>query len=494
MTVEQTHFSGSATDDVIVYLPEDLIEESLREQVQGIADAEAFQDGKIRIMPDGHWGAGAAIGFTMPMSGRAVPNTVGKDIGCGVYASRLSVEPDIWDNGGMVEKLDREIRDAVPMGRNVHGWDRDYHLVDEFPWDICERKLSTLEDNLDEDIRGRVGFFNGYGEEYLNQMCERVHYNVDRVIQSLGTLGGGNHFIEFGTDSDNNVWIVIHSGSRGIGATIADYWQEEAKKAQDERASELREALAEYPEEFFRFDLETVGDRDLINWVQGGMGEDWKDMDTIEEKYSDTNPTRIEELHGELTDIAREITQQDKDDQELAYLEGEAVYGYYIDMIFAQTYAEENRRKMAGYSLNALNNVVDSHQVEQEKTIHSIHNYIDFEDTVIRKGATRAHDGEEFVIPLNMADGVIIAEGKGNSDWNNTGPHGAGRNMGRIEAEAELTREEVTEALQHINATEKPMDEAPQAYKDAALIKKAIKPTAQVKDTIKVLHNLKAPE
>lgn len=493
MSVEQTHIPGSATDDVIVYLPEDQIEESLYDQVQEMADAEAFEGGKIRIMPDGHWGKGAAIGFTMPMSGRAVPNTVGKDIGCGVYASRLSANPKIWENKETVYRLDEEIRESVPMGRNVHGWNRDYHLVNQFPWDVCENKLSTLEENLSVSIRDYVDFFDGYGGDYLNELCERVHYDVDRAIESLGTLGGGNHFIEFGTDSNDDVWVVIHSGSRGIGATIADYWQEEAKKAQDERATELREALSDYSEEYFHFDLYDVGDRDLINWVQGGMGEDWKDMDTIEEKYSDTNPTRIEELHGELTDIAREITQQEKDDQELAYLEGEDVYGYYIDMIFAQTYAEENRRKMADYTIDSMESVLEQ-SVTVDKTIHSIHNYIDFEDTVIRKGATRAYEGEEFVIPLNMADGVIIAEGKGNSNWNNTGPHGSGRALGRREADETLNEKEVAAALEHIDATEIPMDEAPQAYKDAAMIKEAIEPTAEVKDTIKVLHNLKAPE
>lgn len=493
MTAEQTQFSGSATDDVVIYLPEDLVEESLNDQIQEMADSEAFDDGKIRIMPDGHWGAGAAIGFTMTMSGRAVPNTVGKDIGCGVYASKLSIDKELWDDPDTVGELDSGIRNAVPMGRNVHDWNRDYHLVNEFPWDVCEDKLSTLEENLDEDIRESVEFFEGYGGDYLNEMCRRIEYDVDRAITSLGTLGGGNHFIEFGTDSNEDIWIVIHSGSRGIGATIADYWQEEAKKAQDERATELREALSEYPKDYFRFDIDSVGDRDLINWVQGGMGQDWKDMDTIKQEYIDTNPSKIEEIQNELNTIAREIAQREKDGQELAYLEGEDVYGYYIDMIFAQTYAEENRRKMAEYSVQELSKISGT-PVDQEKIIHSIHNYIDFEDQVIRKGATRAYEGEEFVIPLNMADGVIIAEGKGNSDWNNSGPHGAGRTMGRREADETLSDEEVAEALQHISATELPKDEAPQAYKDAALIKEAIEPTANVKDTITVLHNLKAPE
>lgn len=492
MSIDKTHFSGSATDDVIIYLPDSEIEDSLREQIQTVSDSEAFEGGKIRIMPDGHWGAGATIGFTMPIIDRAVPNTVGKDIGCGVYASKLSVDPEVWGDSETVEEIDLAIRDSVPMGREVHGREREFHLVNEFPWDICEDKLSTFEENLGEEVREAVDHFEGYGESYLKNLCERVGYNSDRIINSLGTLGGGNHFIEFGTDSNNDMWLAIHSGSRGIGETISSHWQDEAKKAQDERSGQLREALSEYPEEYFKFDWETVEDRDLINWVQGGMKEDWKNMDAIEEEYGETNPERIEELHGELTDIAREITQRETDD-ELAYLEGEDAYGYYIDMIFAQTYAEENRRKMAEYSIESIEETI-SESVSEDKIIHSIHNYIDFEDLIIRKGATRAYEGEEFVIPLNMADGVLIAEGKGNPDWNYSGPHGAGRRLGRREADETLSDIEVADALKDIMATEKPKDEAPQAYKSAELIRKAILPTAEVKDSINVIHNIKAPE
>lgn len=489
----RTTLSGEATDDVVIYLPQDEIEDSLWEQIQTMADSDAFEGGKIRIQPDSHWGKGAAIGFTMPLTSRIVPNTIGKDIGCGVYANKITADPSVWEDSDIVDKIDMALRERIPMERKVHGWDRDYHLVNEFPWDVCEDKLSNLSDSVGADVASNVEFFEGYGEDYFKNLCKRIGYDNKRAIKSLGTLGGGNHFIEFGSDSNDEMWFVIHSGSRGIGATIADYWQDQAIKAQDNRPAQVRDVLKEYPESYFKFDLESVSDSDLMNWVQGGMGEDWKNMDAIKEEYIDSDPQQIQATKQELNGRIKGLTEMDADEEALAYLEGEDAYGYYIDMIFAQTYAEQNRLKMAEYVVEALGRVLGQ-DVQVERDIHSVHNYVDFDDLIIRKGATRAHEGEEFLIPLNMGEGVLIAKGKGNEEWNYSGPHGAGRQMGRGEANRNLTHEEVEEALKHISATERPRDEAPQAYKDVALIKEAVQPTAELTETINVLHNLKAPD
>jgi len=468
------------------------IEDSCVEQVRNLVDHEAFRN-PVRIMPDAHVGAGAVIGFTMPLGDRICPNTVGVDIGCGMTAVRVGRPETLVDALGSDErmrKVDDRIRAAVPLGRDTFGDEgypeQSYHLVNDFPWDRCEEKLATLNEGWD----GPEIESPGYGKEYFLDLCERLGYSTKRAIDSLGTLGGGNHFVEIGRSAaTDEFWVVVHSGSRGIGLTIAEYWQEQAHQACDDRADEARALLDEVDDAFYRFDLDTVSDRELVNWVQGGMGEDWKAMDAVAERFAD-EPERIEETRQRLKKVAAAVRQESDDDDgdSLDYLEGTGRHGYLRDMVFAQTYAAESRRVMTHAVADALDAPV-------RETIVSTHNYVDFEDRVIRKGATRVHEGERAVIPFNMRDGAIIVRGKGTPSWNRSAPHGAGRHGSRRWAHEELSMAEFAAEMDGVFSTsvsESTLDEAPMAYKDRDRVLDRIEETATVEEVLTPVYNLKA--
>lgn len=458
----------------------DDVENNTIEQIQDMINHESITN-EVVIMPDTHVGSGSVIGFTMPISNKVVPNVIGVDIGCGMYAVNL----------GNTLPLDHEVRDEkirnnIPFGFDVHHRN-DYHMENDFPWEQVSETLANFEAEQDftpSDFDG----FDGYGPEYFNNLCERIEYNKGRAINSMGTLGGGNHFIEIGKSvTTGDYWCVIHSGSRGIGATIAEYWQEEASRLRDGRAKQIRDELSEYPASYYKFDLEDVSDEDLLNWVQGGKGEDWKNMDAIVEEYKEEEPEKIEAIQGELVEISKIASEQSQGNP-LDYLEGEEAYGYIVDMIFAQRYASESRKKMA-------REVADILDVEIKDSIESTHNFIDFRDGIIRKGATRAYEGERAIVPFNMRDGTLLIEGKSNPEWNFSVCHGAGRVMSRRQAHEELDVDTFKNTMNDVFSTSvnsETLDEAPRAYKDASVIEDAIEPTARIIDRLEVVHNLKA--
>jgi len=459
------------------------VDEATVEQVEDIVDHEAFR-GDVKIMPDAHKGAGAVIGFTMPLGERVCPNTVGVDIGCGMTAYNLG--PEAWSRAE-AQRIDDEIREKVPMGRDTFGdrsFDSGYHLVEDFPWNACEEKLASLGDSLDMGVESP-----GYGKEYFVDLCKRVGQDVNRAITSLGTLGGGNHFVEISESSNTgDHWVVIHSGSRGIGLSIAEYWQKKAHKARDDRPEEVRKRLKDVDPRYYKFDLDEVSDDELLDWVLGGKGKDWKDMDAVKQIHED-EPERIEEVHGELVDISKYASENSKGSP-LDYLEGEERQGYLVDMVFAQTYAEENRRIMC-------ENVSEVLGAEVKDRINSTHNYIDFDDLVIRKGATRVHEDERGVIPFDMSQGSIIVEGKGNEDWNKSAPHGSGRRGSRRWAHDEFDVEEFEKSMEGVFSTsvnEETLDECPQAYKDTEVALERLQETAEVVDTLTPVHAIKAEE
>lgn len=464
----------------------DAVDETCIEQVQELTNHEAFQN-PVKIMPDAHAGAGAVIGFTMELGDRICPNTVGVDIGCGMTALNLG-HLDIYTDADpeTLQELDEQIRRHVPMGWHTFAdtdVEQDYHLVDDFPWDVCEAKLESLNVHWP----GEPIPSPDYGKDYVLDLCDRVEYDVRRAINSIGTLGGGNHFIEISrSEQTGDYWVVVHSGSRGIGLSIAEYWQEQAHQAQDERAAEVRRRLADVPDDFYRFDLEAVSDRELLNWVQGGMGQDWKATDRISEQL---DGQAIGDAVSELRDIA-EYVRENAGGHNLDYLEGDDRHGYLIDMIFAQTYAAESRRQM-------VEAVADVLGVEGGECIVSTHNYIDFDDLTIRKGATRVHEGERAIIPFNMRDGSIIVRGTGSDAWNRSAPHGAGRRGSRRWAYDEFDLEEFTAEMDGIfstSVTEETLDEAPMAYKDKNVVLDRIEETATVEEVLTPVHNLKAEE
>lgn len=461
--MNKTTIEGEYTTATVM-LPEEEVGELVEEQIQGIIDHEAFRNDVV-IMPDTHPGAGSVIGFTMSIGERVVPNTIGVDIGCGLAAANLGNTP-IHKDWGVADDL---IRDSIPFGFKTYDdfpFEAPYHMKNDFPWERANRILREFAE-VHVDINPEAahllnGFLDsgGYDMEYVEDLCDRVGADLRRVIASVGTLGGGNHFIEVNeSQRTGDRWVVIHSGSRGIGLKIATHHQD--------RATELTDNRVDPAEVFSDSYLEYID-------------SDWDiDHDAIRADYEGKEIAQvIDALHDKKPS-------RDDRNTDLDYLEGDEAAMYYIDMVFAQQYAYESRQLM----LDRVASVLDT---EIEESFQSVHNFIDFRDQTIRKGATRSYDGERAIVPLNMRDGTLIVEGGSNDAWNRSVCHGAGRVMSRTQAHDELDAAEFRETMDGIVASKLPLDESPMAYKDAALIEEAIGPTAEIVDRLEPRLNLKA--
>lgn len=472
----------------------DMFDDRFVEQVQQLVDHEAFTN-RVVIQPDGHPGAGAVIGFTMPLDEKVVPSTVGSDIGCGVEAASLGIE----ELPVSYTEADERIREAVPFGRAVHDFDSAMHVGNDFPWDLLTERFERFNSSYSERSGREIDLEdhtpNGeYDLEYFKALCEMVGYNINRAIASAGTLGGGNHFLEVArSESDGDLWIVLHSGSRGLGSTVANYWQDRAIETR--RAERAREAVAALLEEgygpYLKFDPETTTDKDLLLWLQGGMGESFMRKGKIREEFEGED---IDETFARLKEAipGRGEAAESDSDEDLAFLEGAEAHGYFVDMLFCQEYAATNRRQMVELACEAL-----GLPKAPEEILDSPHNIIDFEDSVIRKGATRVHENERAVIPFTMRHGSILIEGKGNEEWNRSSPHGAGRLMSRTQAFEDLSMEEyegLMDGIYSTSVTEDTLDESPDAYKDPTTIEEAMAETATVVDRLVPEHSLKAED
>jgi len=482
--------TGEHTTARVMVDDESLVEAGCREQIETLIDHPAFTE-PVRIMPDTHWGAGAPIGFTMPLGDRIVPNIVGVDVGCGMAATNLGPDLPLAD-----EERERRVREAVPMGRSVHDYDDAVHLVEEFPFERANRVFEQFDaayaERFGEHIDPVEFDFDGYDEDYFESLCDRVladqRQGMGYIIKSAGTLGGGNHFVEFGKGRESgDYWLVIHSGSRYLGKSVAEYWQ---STATDRRTiGEIREQIPEEYVEYLKFDPDTVESRDLYAWVTGGMGESYIRKDRLRREL---DGKEIEAAFDELGKVQDAIHSSDDEDRntDLDWLEGREAHGYFIDMLFAQQYARWNRELMSYAVCDALG-------IDPVDRFQSIHNYIDFRDLTIRKGATPAREDQRLLIPFNMAEGSIIARGKGNDEYHQTAPHGAGRVMSRRQAHSDIDMEEFAAAMDGVyseSVIEGVRDEAPMAYKDVDAILSAIEPTAGVVEYIDAVHNLKATE
>lgn len=501
---------GTETTAYVMGLSEADLEDSARDQIEEIVDHPGFQN-PIRVMPDVHIGAAAMVGFTMDLGNRIIPNVIGVDIACGMYAIKLtgfeeSVLDDSQASGFDHEVIETRVRDRVPMGWGPEGLqapDRDYyHVKNEFPWDEVNARLDEFIDTMDEEYVAPMRQFRdegGYDIEYFKGLCnDRAgtisSYFNDRVgINSVGTLGSGNHFMELARGEETgDYWLVVHSGSRGLGENTAKYHQSRAIKLRDDRADRARDDLRElfntYDESYVKFDLDTVSNEELLDWLHGGMGEDFIDFEALKQDYTGEDREKIEEIRQEFKQVIPTTDTPDLD-KSMDWLEGAEAAMYLVDMIFCQEYAKQNRVMMAETVADALGaDIVDE--------IHAVHNFIDFRDQVIRKGATRSYAGERVVVPFNMQDGTLLVEGKSNQEWNNSVAHGAGRTMSRIRAEELFDAEALQEGMESVGAYAGafPEDEAPGAYKDADLITEAIEPTADVIEHLRVVHNFKADD
>ncbi|MFC6954189.1 RtcB family protein [Halorubellus litoreus] len=499
---------GEHTTARVMVDDESLLEANCREQIQELVDHPAFTE-PVRVMPDTHWGAGAPVGFTMPLGERIVPNVVGVDVGCGMAAANLGDDLPLAD-----AERERRVRDAVPMGREVHEYDDSVHLVDEFPFDRANRVFESFDDAYVERFGERVDplefDFDGYDGDYFEGLCQRVlsrkPQGMGYVIRGVGTLGGGNHFVEFARERDaGDHWVVVHSGSRYLGLAVAEYWQERATERREHAG--LRDGIDDDLVPYLKFDPSEVSDTDLYEWLTGGKGESAIRKAKVREEF---DGKAIEETFDRLAALRPGETAPDapgddaagddaSDDdavvagdrnEALDYLEGREAHGYFVDMLFAQQYARWNREVMVDAICDAL-------AVDPVERFQSIHNYVDFRDLTIRKGATPARDGQRLLVPFNMADGSVIARGKGNDEYHRTAPHGAGRVMSRTRAFDEVSMDEFAAAMDGIyseSVVESVADEAPMAYKSADVIADALEPTAEVEARLDVVHNLKAKE
>lgn len=383
------------------------LEETAAKQIQTVCDQEAFADCKIRIMPDVHAGKGCTIGTTMTITDKIVPGMVGVDIGCGMETVRIAEKTVDFD------RLDALIRKEIPSGRDV----REIHHPFNYEIDLKALRCAP-------------------------------YVNLHRARLSLGTLGGGNHFIEVDRADNGDIYLVVHSGSRHLGVQVCEYYQDQGRFALWGGARyQIDELIAQYKQE-----------------------------------------GRFQEIQPAIAQLKKEHELQIP--KELAYVEGKLFDDYIHDMEVIQQFAALNRKAMVEVILNGMG-------LTETDRFTTIHNYIDTDAMILRKGAVSAKAGEKLLIPINMRDGSLICIGKGNEDWNDSAPHGAGRIMSRKQAVNTLSMEQYRAEMEGIYTTcvtTDTIDESPMAYKDMDEIVRNIGPTAEIVERIKPVYNFKAGE
>lgn len=376
-------------------------------QIQAICNNPISENSNIRIMPDVHAGKGCTIGTTMTITDKVCPNIVGVDIGCGMYVIKLA-------NTDIDFTVLDEVIHTIPSGQNVYE-----NAVSTFPL---------------EKLR-----------------CFKELGNIDYILRSIGTLGGGNHFIEVEVSSNGEHYIVIHSGSRYLGKKVAGIYQE--------KAIELHK-----------------GKNDFL-----------KQKQEIIRTYKEAG--RTQQIEQSLKDLTKEYNEKSpKLPKDLCYLYGEELEDYLHDIVICQEYAKVNREIIGGTIVREMGFDV----LEQ---FHTIHNYIDMERKILRKGAISAEAGEKVLIPLNMKDGSILAIGKGNAKWNYSAPHGAGRLMSRTEARECISLDVYKYVMNGIytsSVNQETIDEAPLAYKKPEDIIETIGDTVEILEVMKPVYNFKS--
>lgn len=383
----------------------DVVDSASIAQVQELCNQEFTIGSRIRLMPDIHAGAGCTIGTTMTITDKVVPNLVGVDIGCGMETVRIR------ESHLELQKLDKLIYEKIPSGFSIRKKAHPY--------------LSQID---------------------LSQLYCADHVDLLRAEKSIGTLGGGNHFIEVDQDDEGNLYIVVHSGSRHLGVEVAHYYQEEGYK--------------------------------ILNGTDDASIEAM-----IAQMKSEGREKEIQKELKRMKNVKRTSIPKP-----LAYVSGNLFEQYIHDMRIVQQFAALNRQAM-------MNEIVKGMKLHVEEQFTTIHNYIDTDNRILRKGAVSAQEGEKLLIPINMRDGSLLCVGKGNEDWNYSAPHGAGRLMSRAEAKQSFTVSEFKKQMTEVYTTsvsKATLDECPMAYKGMEDILGNIGPTAEVVKIIRPIYNFKA--
>lgn len=379
------------------------VDAAAMEQIRALCGQPFAQESKIRIMPDVHSGNGCVIGLTMTVKDSVCPNLVGEDIGCGVAAAELN--RPMLD----VKKLDWVIWHKIQAG----------HMARKFP-----HRLAPQDD--------------------LEKLRCLEAVDMDRARLSVGTLGGGNHFIELDQDERGKLWLLVHSGSRHLGAEVARHYQ---KLAYSQRVMERRQAKEQ---------------------AIGKMKRMGRERDIPMALAAAENATEFS--------------------KPLAWASGEVMEDYLHDMEIVQAFAMANRWVI-------LHDILYEMGWKVQRGVDSVHNYIDGKSGILRKGAVSARNGKELIIPLNMRDGALLCVGKGNPEWNESAPHGAGRRMSRKAAKEGLAVEEFQRQMDGIYSTSigpGTLDESPMAYKPTEDIIQQLEPTAEIVRRLRPVYCFKA--
>ena len=400
----------------------DNIEEQAVKDIDTFMSLPAFADSKVRIMPDVHAGKGCVIGFTATIKDKIIPNVVGVDIGCGMYCVPLGkIELDL-------EKIDKVIREKVPHGQSAHNSSAENFI--------------PVSLNRSEILIGRL-------------VCWKELKNVNHLVYSMGTLGGGNHFIEIDVDDEGNKYLVIHTGSRNLGKQVCEIYQRKAIENCSRTAH-----YDEFIKELVRVCKES-GNPEII-------------------------PSAIKAV--------RTVEKMETIPDDLCYVDGELMDDYLYNMGLCQHWAMVNRETIA--TIIWENAIWDAKNPKDRPAgFHTMHNYLDIENMIVRKGAISAKKGEKVLIPMNMRDGSLICIGKGNEDWNCSAPHGAGRIMSRAKAKETLNLDDYKSSMAGIFTTsvsKDTLDEAPMVYKPMDEIISNIGDTVDIVKIIKPIYNFKS--
>ena len=435
--------TGKYCKDIKIFT--DNIEESALNLIYELSDSQMFKGAKIRIMPDVHLGVGIVIGFTCPIPKENAfinPNFVGVDIGCGIEAIFFDkpLEPKKY------AQFERKIKKEIPTGFNINK-ERQFEMKEFMKFINSEIQKAY------QTSGGAINFMEFTKEDDFEKWCKGFGMEFGTFIKSIGTLGGGNHFLEYDENADEKKYaFTVHTGSRNLGKMVCQKWVHASKGIDintDERDKEIREFTANY---------------------NGDPVDIPEHLKKIREKY------RVPDSAG--------------------YLSGDLLRGYLTDMVIAQAYAKFNRMIILRKAAEVMNKINGAKVIDQ---VSSIHNYLDFADMTIRKGSIRAYEKERMIIPFNMKDGLAICVGKSNEDWNCSAPHGAGRLMSRAAAKKKIDfndfQKQMNDAgIYSTSVCQNTLDEAPDAYKPKDEIVELIKDTCDVLFFMQPKINIKATD
>jgi len=427
--------------DCKVFLDKMMIDNGTMKQIKHMIQHPSVSKSKIRIMPDCHHGKGCCIGFSAHLSDKIVPSFIGNDIGCGILTYNVGKINE------SLEDMDNFIRANIPIDSNTH----KVAIITTDMYNDMFAKATTEAQNFAKTYKEKFNidinqYIPSYSQLWLKQKCVDYMCDLENVERGFCTLGKGNHYIEMNIDKNNDLYITIHSGSRSFGQAVFTHHQ---------------------------------------NKINATKYIDYDDLTRtkkkLERKYKNSK-----ELKKVCDDLMLDIHSNLHPD----YLEGVDAYTYYFDMIFAQKYAQGNRHQMLKIILEHLK--ID---FEPENIIESVHNYIDFNDLILRKGCIAAYSDKKSIVSLNMRDGILICVGKSNSEWNYSSSHGAGRNLNRAQSKSRIKLSDFKKSMQGIYSTSvcnETIDESPFAYKDSDLIKIAISDSVDILEELKPVLNIKA--